>query len=83
MDLMQILPWTWLFLLIIQFVNCDIEAIEEEKKLELMAGLTKINQLVEKLRQKKAVIQMGNATTTPNQTISGNDTDLGSLIGNF
>ena len=72
MDLMQILPWTWLFLLIFQFVNCDIEAIEEEKKLELMAGLTKINQLVEKLRQKKAVIQMGNVTTTPNQTISGN-----------
>ena len=72
MDLMQILPWTWLFLLIFQSVNCDIEAIEEEKKLELMAGLTKINLLVEKLRQKKAVIQMGNVTTTPNQTISGN-----------
>ena len=72
---MQILPWTWLFLLIFQCVNCDIEAIEEEKKLELMAGLTKINNLVERLRQKKAVIQsqMGNATTTtPNQTISGN-----------
>ena len=72
---MQILPWTWLFLLIFQSVNCDIEAIEEEKKLELMAGLTKINRLVERLRQKKAVIQMGNAvnaSTTPIQTISGN-----------